>query len=106
LVRAGHYQRFTATLSRQDVPMIISGAGGYNAKLHVLHRAFHTARLAITMPGAEGVLENFNDSQHGYLRIKVTKKALDVEYVAVPAPRHTMKGPLKAFDAITIKTKY
>lgn len=96
----------SGTLAGKDVPMIIAGAGGYNAQLHTLHKAFHTARLPITMPGAGGILENFNDSQHGYLRITVTKKALNVEYVAVPDPSKPTNGPLKAFDAIVIKTNY
>ena len=109
LVLTGHvhdYQRFTGTLAGKDVPMIIAGAGGYNAKLHTLHKAFHTTKLPITIPGAGGILENFCDDQHGYLRIKVTKKAVLVEYVAVPDPGSGKKGPLKAFDSITIKTKY
>lgn len=109
LVLSGHvhnYQRFTGTLSGKDVPMIIAGGGGYNARLHILHKAFHQAKLPITMPGAGGILENFNDSQHGYLRITVTKKAIDCEYIAVPDPSKPAKGPLKAFDTLTIKTKY
>jgi acid phosphatase type 7 len=109
LVLSGHvhnYQRFTGTLSGKDVPMIIAGAGGYNAQLHVLHKAFHQAKLPISMPGAGGILENFNDSQHGYLRITVTKKTIDCEYIAVPDPSTPTKGPLKAFDTLTIKTKY
>lgn len=109
LVLTGHvhnYQRFTGTLKGKDVPMIVAGAGGYNSKLHTLHKSFHTTPLPITMPGAGGVLENFCDDQHGYLRITVTKKALDVEYVAVPDPGSGKKGPLKAFDSITIKTTY
>ncbi len=109
LVLSGHvhdYQRFTGQLVGQDVPMIIAGAGGYNAQLHVLHKAFHQAKLPVTMPGAGGILENFNDSQHGYLRITVTKKSILCEYVAVPDPSKPAKGPLKAFDSLTIKTNY
>lgn len=109
LVLSGHvhdYQRFTGQLAGRDVPMIIAGAGGYNAKLHTLHKAFHTAKLPVTLGNAGGILENFNDSQHGYLRITVTKKSIVCEYVAVPAPGAKAKGPLKAFDTLTIKTKY
>ena len=109
LVLSGHvhnYQRFTGTLAGKDVPMIVAGAGGYNAKLHVLHKAFHQAKLPITMPGAGGILENFCDNQHGYLRITVTKKSIACEYVAVPDPSKPAKGPLKAFETLTIKTKY
>ncbi|HUB01768.1 MAG TPA: metallophosphoesterase [Terriglobales bacterium] len=109
LVLGGHvhdYQRFTGQLMGKDVPMIIAGAGGYNAKLHVLHKAFHTAKLPVTLGNAGGILENFNDSQHGYLRITVTKKSIVCEYVAVPDPSKPAKGPLKAFDTLTIKTNY
>jgi hypothetical protein len=52
------------------------------------------------------VLESFNDSQHGYLRITVTKKSIACEYVAVPDPSTPKSGPLKAFDSLTINTKY
>jgi hypothetical protein len=51
-------------------------------------------------------LESFNDSQHGYLRITVTKKSIVCEYVAVPDPSTPKAGPLKAFDSLTINTKY
>jgi hypothetical protein len=109
LVLGGHvhnYQRFTGTLAGKDVPMIVAGAGGYNARLHVLHKAFHSAKLPLTIPGGGGILESFCDDQHGYLRITVTKKQIECEYVAVPDPSSPKKGPLKAFDSITIKTKY
>jgi acid phosphatase type 7 len=109
LVLGGHvhdYQRFTGQLAGKDVPMIIAGAGGYNAKLHVLHEAFHKAKLPVTLGNAGGILENFNDSQHGYLRVTVTKKSIVSEYVAVPDPSKPAKGPLKAFDTLTIKTSY
>jgi hypothetical protein len=109
LVLSGHvhdYQRFTGQLTGKDVPMIVAGAGGYNKALHVLHKAFHTAKLPVTIPGAGGILESFCDSQHGYLRITVTKKSIVCEYVAVPDVSKPTKGPLKAFDTLTIKTKY
>jgi hypothetical protein len=109
LVLNGHvhnYQRFTGQFAGNDVPMIVAGAGGYNAQLHVLDNAFHSAKLPLTLPGGGGILESFCDSQHGYLRITVTKKAIESEYVAVPDPSKPTRGPLTAFDSITIKTKY
>ncbi len=109
LVLTGHvhdYQRFTGTLNGQDVPRIVAGAGGYNARLHVLHKAFHRAKLPITMPGSDGVLESFCDDQHGYLRLTVTRKSILCEYVAVPDPSSPRQGPLDAFDSLTIDTKY
>jgi Calcineurin-like phosphoesterase len=109
LVLTGHvhnYQRFTGVLNGKKVPMIVAGAGGYNARLHTLHKSFHQAKLPITLPGAGGVLENFCDDHHGYLRITVTKKHIDCEYVAVPDPSKPVAGPLKKFDSVTVKTNY
>jgi hypothetical protein len=109
LVLSGHvhnYQRFTGTLAGKDVPMIIAGAGGYNAKMHTLSNVFHTAKLPAKMVGSDGLLESFCDNQHGYLRMTVTKKQIDCEYIAVPDPSSPKKGPLKAFDSLTIKTNY
>jgi hypothetical protein len=109
LILTGHvhnYQRFTGYLNGQPLPMIVAGAGGYNAKMHVLSKAFHTAKMPVAMKGGDGELENFCDSQHGYLRITVTKKAIQCEYVAVPDPSAPVNGPLKAFDTVTIKTNY
>jgi hypothetical protein len=54
----------------------------------------------------QGVLENFKDSQDGYLRLTVKKKSIVCEYVAAPDASTPKKGPLKAFDTLTIKTKY
>jgi hypothetical protein len=88
------------------VPIIIAGAGGYNAQLHVLGEAFHKAKLPLQLADGGGILESFNDSQHGYLRITVTKKSIVSEYVAVPDPSKPTNGPLKAFDTLTIKTAY
>jgi hypothetical protein len=107
LVLGGHvhnYQRFTGVLNGKPVPMIIAGAGGYNAKLHVLAKVFHNTPLPISMTGSTGVLENFCDDQHGYLRITVEKKSIACEYVAVPDPSAPKKGPLKAFETLTIPT--
>jgi hypothetical protein len=109
LVLNGHvhnYQRFTGKLNGKDIPMIIAGAGGYNARLHVLSKIFHSATLPVSMTGSDGVLENFCDNQHGYLRITVTRKAIDCEYIAVPDASSPKPGPLKAFDAVNIKTQY
>ena len=105
LVLSGHvhdYQRFSGTLGGKSLPCIIAGAGGYNAKLHTLSKIFHNTPLPIAMKGSGGVLENFNDSAHGYLRLTITKKTILCEYFAVPEPGVPAKLPLKAFDAITI----
>jgi hypothetical protein len=107
LVLTGHvhnYQRFTGVLNGKNVPMIVAGAGGYNKQLHTLANIFHTSKLPIAMQGSTGQLENFNDSQHGYLRMTVEKKNIVCEYVAVPDVTAGKAGPLKAFDTVTIPT--
>ena len=105
LVLTGHvhnYQRFTGTLAGKNVPFIVAGAGGYNPRLHILSKAFHNAKLPIEMAGSDGRLENFCDSQHGYLRITVTKNEMGVEYFAVPDPSAPATAPLRPFDTLSI----
>jgi hypothetical protein len=105
IVLSGHvhdYQRFTGSLAGKDVPCLIAGSGGYNARLHVLHRAFHNARLPIQISNSGGTLENFCDSLHGYLRLTVTKEDILCEFFAVPNPGSAAKGALKPFDSLTV----
>jgi hypothetical protein len=105
LVLSGHvhdYQRFTGTLADQNVQCIVAGAGGYNLKLHLLSKIFHNTKLPIAMTGSGGVLESFNDAQHGYLRLQITKKTILCEYFAVPEPGVTAQLPLQHFDAVSI----
>lgn len=47
-------------------------------------------------------LENFCDSQHGNLRITVTKGEMAVEYFAVPDPSSPATKPLQPFDTLNI----
>jgi hypothetical protein len=107
LVLSGHvhnYQRFTGVLNSKNVPVIVAGAGGYNKQLHTLAKIFHNSKLPIRMTGSTGQLESFCDNLHGYLRITVTKKNIQCEYVAVPDTSTPKPGSLKAFDSLTIHT--
>jgi acid phosphatase type 7 len=106
LVLTGHvhnYQRFTGTLDGKDVPFIVAGAGGYNPALHVLAAEFHKAKLPIALAGSDGTLENFCDSQHGYMKITVTKTEMTVQYFAVPDPSSPATMPLVPFDTLKIE---
>jgi predicted phosphodiesterase len=112
VVLTGHvhnYQRFSAPLfNKTDVPFIVAGAGGYNRRLHVLGKVFHDAQRKKQLPvriGNEDVsLENFNDQQHGYLRITVTKAFIRLDYVAVPDPSEGAKdGVLKPYDSVQVQ---
>jgi predicted phosphodiesterase len=105
LVLTGHvhnYQRFTGKLAGKDVPFIVAGAGGYNLRLHTLSKAFHQAKLPIEMAGSDGRLEKFCDSQHGYLKITVSKGKMVVEYFAVPDPSAPATKALSPFDTLQI----
>ena len=110
-VLTGHvhnYQRFSAPLyNKKNVPFIVAGAGGYNKRLHVLGRVFHEARQKgkhpIRIQGEPEFLEDFNDSQHGYLRVTVTRKKITLDYVAVPDPSENAKDAfLKPYDTVEV----
>jgi|SRR5579863_9316603 len=111
IVLTGHvhdYQRFSAPLyNKKNVPFIVAGAGGYNKRLHVLGKVFHEAqqnsKLPFQIEGEPELLENFNDSQHGYLRVTVTKKQIKLDYVVVPDPSENAKDAvLEPFDTVTV----
>ena len=49
------------------------------------------------------MLENFNDSQHGYLRVTVTRKDITLDYVAVPDPSTNPKDAvLPPYDSVKV----
>lgn len=107
VVLTGHvhnYQRFTGTLAGKQIPFIVAGAGGYNARLHSLANIFHNTKLPIKMANSTAVLQSFNDSHHGYLRIIVKRKTLRCDYFAVPDPGAPASKRLKPFDSVTVKT--
>jgi len=110
-VLTGHvhnYQRFSAPLyNKEKVPFIVAGAGGYNKRLHVLGKVFHQAQQAKKMPfqiqGEPEYLESFNDSEHGYLRVMVTKRKITLDYVPVPDPSENPKDEiLKPYDSVEV----
>lgn len=90
LVLTGHvhdYQRFNRTVSAANnqvtVPYIVAGNGGYH-DLHPIASDAAAAELPFAMPNYTDVtLENFDDDNYGYLRLRVTATAVTVEYVAV-----------------------
>jgi len=49
------------------------------------------------------LLQSFNDSQHGYLRVAVTPKTITLDYVAVPDPSTNPRDQLlKPFDTVVV----
>ncbi len=110
-VLTGHvhnYQRFSAPLlDKKDVPFIVAGAGGYKKKLHILGRDFHAAldakKIPIQIQGEPELLQNFNDWQHGYLRVAVTPKKIKLDYIAVPDPATNPKDQvLEPYDSVEV----
>ena len=107
VVLTGHvhnYQRFAAPLAdKQNVPFIVAGAGGYNKRLHTLSRHFHGVQMPVLFEDQPEALENFDDANHGYLRISVTPNQIQIDYIAVPDPstgfQHKVLDPS---DSVTV----
>ena len=89
LVLSGHvhnYQRFTRKVGKKKIPYVVAGAGGYADSLRAMHRIAKdpsTGQKIATpfntsLPDVK--LEAYNDTEPGFLRIKVTKKAISCEY--------------------------
>ena len=111
VVLTGHvhdYQRFSAPLyNKENVPFIVAGAGGYKKRLHRLGKPFQEAkqkkRLPIQIQGEPELLENFNDTDHGYLRVSVTKRKIVLDYVAVPDPDSNPEDALlEPYDSVNV----
>jgi hypothetical protein len=109
VILTGHvhnYQRFSAPVTAsKTIPVIVAGAGGYNKRLHTLSSAFHAQKLPIAIAGqSDCELENFDDQQHGYLKLTVTTKPRQIlcEYYAVPEPDAPVPTALKRFHFIAV----
>ncbi|MEY2557581.1 MAG: tartrate-resistant acid phosphatase type 5 [Verrucomicrobiota bacterium] len=92
LVLSGHvhnYQRFTRKMKRKKITYVVAGAGGYADTLRAMHRIakdpatgktiappFQTARPEVR-------LEACNDTEPGFLRLTVTKKAITGDYYTI-----------------------
>jgi acid phosphatase type 7 len=97
LVLSGHvhnYQRFTRTLHEgHDCTYVVCGAGGY----HNLHAMASDAAPGMEVaPGL--VLEQFDATQWGYLRLTVTSSSIAGEYVGVDKESNVTPG----VDSFTI----
>src|SRR5262249_50494202 len=74
-----NYMRFTRKKAEREIPYLNVGAGGY----HNLHHVMRVEGKPITPPtpldmhdGEQVTLEQYEDSQHGFMRVTVTKGAL------------------------------
>jgi Calcineurin-like phosphoesterase len=89
LVLSGHvhnYQRFTRKVKKKKITYVVAGAGGYADTLRAMHKVVKdpatgrkiAAPFQTSRPDVK--LEAFNDTEPGFLHIKVTKKAISCDY--------------------------
>lgn len=81
LVLTGHvhnYQRFTRTLSGRKLPYIVCGASGY----HNRHAMAAEAKPGLKVT-SDCVLEQFDATQWGFLRLTVTASQIEGVYTGV-----------------------
>jgi hypothetical protein len=93
-VFSGHvhnYQRFTRTLADRQIPFVVAGAGGYANERESMHHLQLDQHGNPPPPGqpftttAEGVvLEHYEETNSGFLRITIDAEILTGEYFLVP----------------------
>jgi hypothetical protein len=106
LVMAGHvhnWQRFTRkpggkTQPNWDIPYLVVGAGGY---WH-LHNCPTGLALPWNDPNTDFTLENFVDDHHGFLRLTISKTAIEGQYYTVPRPQEAWSNPAVLADSFIL----
>jgi len=92
LVLSGHvhnYQRFTRALGNKQIPYVIAGAGGYADSERAMHRIAKDPSTGekIVVPFQTSLpdvtLAAYNDTEPGFLRLKVTTTTITSEYYTI-----------------------
>jgi hypothetical protein len=92
IVLSGHvhnYQRFARTLGNKRIPYVVAGAGGYADSERAMHRIAKdpTTSEKITVPFQTSLqdvtLAAYNDTEPGFLRLRVTKSTITGEYYTI-----------------------
>ena len=78
VVLSGHahnYQRYTRTVNKFQIPFIVAGCGGHSplANMRATYRTPYTIDSTLT-------LENYDDTDYGYLRVVVNADTIRVEF--------------------------
>jgi 3',5'-cyclic AMP phosphodiesterase CpdA len=84
-----NYQRFMRKVGNKQVPYVIAGAGGYANNARSMLRIVRdpdtgekiVTPVQTTLPDV--TLNAYNDTEPGFLRVKVNKTAITVEYYTV-----------------------
>ena len=76
-----NYQRYTRALGDMQIPYLIAGGGGHSRPQRLTKRDDPPLRtpLAIETDEDKVVLENYDDTNTGYLRVVVTETQLRIE---------------------------
>lgn len=72
---AHNYQRYTRTVNNMQIPFLVAGCGGHSplSKMRGTYRTPYTIDNTLT-------LENYDDTDYGYLRVIVNAQTLSVEF--------------------------
>ncbi|HEY1940041.1 MAG TPA: metallophosphoesterase [Candidatus Angelobacter sp.] len=86
LILSGHvhnYQRFTNVVQDMQIPCVVAGAGGYT-KLGTLHKINGQDPPAPLPLGGGLTLEQYDQTEFGFLRLEVSKTEIVGSYFAAP----------------------
>jgi hypothetical protein len=103
LILSGHvhnYQRFTNVVQNKQIPCVVAGAGGYT-KLGTLHKVNGKDPTAPLPLGGGLTLEQYDQTEFGFLRLEVSKTAIVGTYFAAPYSGSTVPLP-SIRDSFTI----
>ncbi|MFL6388705.1 MAG: metallophosphoesterase family protein [Terriglobales bacterium] len=103
LILSGHvhnYQRFTNVVQNMQIPCVVAGAGGYT-KLGTLHKINGQAPTVPLPLGGGLTLEQYDQTEFGFLRLEVSKSQLVGTYFAAPYSPTTVP-PANIRDSFTI----
>jgi len=106
-VLSGHvhnYQRFSRVVGNRKIPYVIAGAGGYAndaRSMHKLQKALTAppVKLPYTTTEAGVALENYQQTEPGFMRITATATKLTFEYFIVPFDSSTPPSLFETFTA-------
>jgi acid phosphatase type 7 len=109
LVLAGHvhnYQRFTRTTQGREIPYLVVGASGY-WHLHAMAKdGGRDLAVPWDVPDSDLQLEGYVDDRHGFLRLTVSRRAIEGAYTTVPRPQESWShGPIHVVDAFRVDTR-
>jgi len=90
---AHNYQRFTRTVNKFDIPYVVCGNGGHSP----LAAIAGTPRTPVTVSSTV-ILENYDATDYGYLRIVVNPTQLRIEFHPAQ-PGQVTKSPT---DVVTV----